>query len=95
MDGRSGRTPIPLHRGDELRLAAVPCDRFCAVSPWPAGVEPNYPKIAVTLVIIVILGALLGIGSALQRRSGAPVAQPIFIAVGMLLPTAAGIGVLW
>lgn len=68
---------------------------FALSAPWPAGVEPNYPKIAVTLVIIVILGALLGIGSALQRRSGVPVARPIFIAVGMLLLTAAGIGVLW
>lgn len=64
-------------------------------APWPAGLVLNYPKIGVKLVILVALGALIGIGSARQRRSGEPVARPVFLAVGALALTAAAIGVLW
>ncbi|MGB7504730.1 MAG: Fe-S protein, partial [Mycobacterium sp.] len=39
-------------------------------APWPAGIELNYPKIGVKLVILVILGALLGMGNARLRRTG-------------------------
>ena len=31
-------------------------------APWPAGVDLNYPKIAVKLGILVILGGVLGMG---------------------------------
>ncbi|MGV1088641.1 MAG: Fe-S protein, partial [Mycobacterium sp.] len=51
-------------------------------APWPAGIVLNYPKIEIKLLIVLILGALLGIGSARQSRSGEPVARPIFIAAG-------------
>ena len=64
-------------------------------APWPAGIELNYLKIGVKLVIVVILGALLGIGSARQRRSGEPVARPVFTAVGVLWLLAAGLAVIW
>jgi uncharacterized membrane protein YfcA len=64
-------------------------------APWPAGVVLNYPKIGVKLAIVVILGALLGIGLARQRRSDAPVARPVFVSVGVLALAAAGIAVLW
>ena len=63
-------------------------------APWPAE-EVNYPKVGVKLVILVAIGALLGIGSVRQRRSGEPVARPVFWAVGALALTAAAIGVLW
>ena len=63
-------------------------------APWPAE-EINYPKVGVKLVILVAIGALLGIGSARQRRSGEPVARPVFWAMGALALTAAAIGVLW
>jgi hypothetical protein len=64
-------------------------------APWPAGIELNYPKIAVKLVILVALGGLLGMGNARQRRTGDPVPRPLFIAVGLLAFVAAAIAVLW
>jgi hypothetical protein len=64
-------------------------------APWPAGVELNYPKIAVKLVILVVLGGLLGMGNARQRRTGESVPRSLFLAVGVLSFVAAAIAVLW
>jgi hypothetical protein len=61
-------------------------------APWHAGIELNYPKIAVKLVILVVLGGLLGMGNARQRRAGDPVPRPLF---GVLSFVAAAIAVLW
>lgn len=64
-------------------------------APWPAGIELNYPKIGVKLVILLALGAVLGIGNAQQRKSGNAVARPLFAAAGVLSLSAAGIAVIW
>ncbi len=64
-------------------------------APWPAGEEINYPKIVAKLVILVFVGALIGMGMARQRKSGEPAARPVFITVGVLLFLAAGIGLFW
>jgi hypothetical protein len=64
-------------------------------APWPAETELNYPKIGVKLVILVVLGGLLGMGSARQRRTGEAVPRAVFASIGLLSFTAAGIAVLW
>lgn len=64
-------------------------------APWPAGVELNYPKIGVKLVILVILGGVLGVGNARQRRTGQPVPRPLFASVGLLALSAAAVAVVW
>ena len=47
------------------------------------------------LVILVALGGVLGMGNARQRRTGNPVARPLFVSVGVLSFAAAAIAVLW
>jgi predicted membrane-bound spermidine synthase len=63
--------------------------------PWPAGKELNYSKIGVKLVILVVIGGLLGMGNARQRRTGEAVPRPVFILIGALSLTAAAVAVLW
>jgi len=64
-------------------------------APWPAGIDLNYPKIGVKLVILVVLGGLLGMGSARQKRTGDAGPRPQFVTVGVLSFSAAAIAVLW
>lgn len=64
-------------------------------APWPAGVDLNYPKIGIKLAILVALGGLLGMGNARQRRTGEAVPRAVFVLVGVLALTAAGIAVIW
>jgi hypothetical protein len=63
-------------------------------APWPSETELNYPKIGVKLVILVVLGGLLGMGNARQRRTGVPAPRAVFASIGLLSFTAAGIAVL-
>jgi hypothetical protein len=46
-------------------------------------------------VILVVIGALLGIGAARQRKSGGTVPPAIFWGIGILTLANAGIAVLW
>ncbi|WP_445169657.1 Fe-S protein [Mycolicibacterium sp. Dal123E01] len=64
-------------------------------APWPAGIVLNYPKIGTKLAILIVIGGLLGMGNARQRRTGEPVPRPVFVSVGVLSLTAAAIAVLW
>lgn len=64
-------------------------------APWPADVVLNYPKISIKLVILIALGAVLGIGRARQRRSGGEAPRALFYAAGALVLTAAGLAVIW
>ena len=65
-------------------------------APWglPAGASMNFAKIGTKLVILLIIGALLGIGSARQKR-GQGVPPVMFWAVGVLTAVNAGIAAIW
>ncbi|MGB1225352.1 MAG: Fe-S protein, partial [Mycobacterium sp.] len=45
--------------------------------------------------IVVVLGGLLGMGAARQKRTGDAVPRPLFAAVGVLAFAAAAVAVLW
>ncbi|WP_449407817.1 Fe-S protein [Microbacterium maritypicum] len=63
-------------------------------APWGISYEPNYVKIGVKLVVLLVIGALLGIGTARQKRgAGVPVAM--FWLVGILTAANAAIAAIW
>ena len=63
-------------------------------APWGISYELDYVKLGVKLVILLAIGALLGIGAARQRRSD-PVPSGVFWSVGVLTLANAAIAVLW
>lgn len=67
---------------------------FALAAPWGISGEMNYAKIGVKLVVLLVIGALLGIGTARQRRTDA-VPAGIFWLIGILTLVNAGIAVLW
>lgn len=64
------------------------------VGPW-GGYDPNYPKVFTKLVLLVILGGVLGMGAARSRKSGEPVAAPLFALAAALTVTICGVAVIW
>jgi hypothetical protein len=64
-------------------------------APWPAGVDLNYPKIGLKLALLIILGGVLGMGTARQRRTGQAVPRPLFYAAGALSLAPAAIALMW
>ncbi|MFT4052807.1 MAG: Fe-S protein [Microbacterium sp.] len=75
-----------------MLIAAV--TGLALAAPWGISSELNYLKIGVKLVILLAIGALLGIGVARQRRSG-QVAPALFWAVGILTAVNAAIAAIW
>ncbi len=63
-------------------------------APWGLDNDLNYAKIGVKLVVLLIIGALLGIGSARQKRTGA-LSPAIFWPIGILALLNAGLAVIW
>lgn len=63
-------------------------------APWGIDYDLNYVKIGVKLVVLVIIGALLGIGSARQKRGDA-VPPAVFWLIGILALLNAGLAVIW
>jgi hypothetical protein len=63
-------------------------------APWGSDHEPNYIKIGIKLVVLLVIGALLGIGSARQKRTGS-LSPAIFWPIGILALLNAGLAVIW
>ncbi|ANJ27740.1 Fe-S protein [Agromyces aureus] len=63
-------------------------------APWGIEYDLNYVKIGTKLLVLIAIGALLGIGSARQRRNGS-VPPAIFWSIGVLTALNAAIAVIW
>ena len=63
-------------------------------APWGIDYDLNYTKLGVKLVILIAIGALLGVGMGRQRKTGS-VPSAIFWSIGTLTLLNAGIAVIW
>lgn len=80
-----------MHYG--LAVAAVA--GLALAAPW-GGAELNYTKIAVKLIVLLVIGALLGIGQSRARKSDdGAVPAAIFWLIGLLTLGNAAIAVIW
>ena len=89
VNGKRGITRV-MHWG--LGIAAVA--GLALAAPWGIEYDLNYAKIGTKLAILIIIGALLGIGAGRQRKSGS-VPPAIFWSIGILTLVNAAIAVLW
>jgi len=64
-------------------------------APWGIDGSLNYVKIGTKLVILVIIGAVLGIGRARQRRTGDAPPAALFWTAGVLTLANAAIALIW
>ncbi len=63
-------------------------------APWGLDHDLNYAKIGIKLVVLIVIGALLGIGSARQKRNGS-LSPAIFWPIGILTLLNAALAVIW
>ncbi|MCR2785146.1 MULTISPECIES: Fe-S protein [unclassified Microbacterium] len=75
-----------------MTIAAVA--GLALAAPWGIDYDLNYAKIGTKLVVLLIIGALLGIGTGRQRKTGS-VPTVMFWSVGVLTLLNAGIAVIW
>lgn len=75
-------------------LAIAGLAGLALAAPWGIEYDLNYVKIGTKLIILVVIGALLGIGAGRQRKSGS-VPPAIFWSIGVLTFANAAIAVLW
>lgn len=75
-------------------LAIAGVAGFALAAPWGIEYDLNYVKIGTKLVILLVIGALLGIGAGRERKSGA-VPPAVFWLIGILTFANAAIALLW
>lgn len=86
---RFGITPLQ-HIG--VTIAAIA--GLALAAPWGTSHDLNYAKIGTKLIILLIIGAFLGIGQARQRKTGS-VPPLLFWGIGVLTAVNAAIAVIW
>ena len=64
-------------------------------APWGISYDLNYTKIAIKLVVLLVIGALMGIGGARARKGNGSVAPALFWPIGILTLANAAIAVIW
>jgi len=79
-----------MHWGITIALVAG----LALAAPWGIDHELNYVKITIKLVVVVVIGALLGIGAARERKTGS-VPPGVFWPIGLLTLLNAGLAVIW
>ncbi len=77
-----------------LGLALAAIAGLALAAPWGIEYDLDYTKIGVKFAILLAIGALLGIGSARQKRTQS-VPSAMFWLVGILTLANAVIAVLW
>lgn len=84
-----------INRAMHWGLAIAAVAGFALAAPW-GDADLNYMKIGIKLVILLVIGALLGIGAGRQRKSadGTPPAV-IFWLIGLLTLANAAIAAIW
>jgi len=75
-----------------LAIAAVA--GLALAAPWGIEYDLDYTKLGVKFAVLVVIGALLGIGAGRQRKSGA-VPPAIFWLIGILTLLNAALALLW
>lgn len=75
-------------------LAIAGLAGLALAAPWGIDYDLNYAKIGVKLVVLLIIGAMLGIGMARQKRGDA-VPPAVFWLIGILTVTNAALALLW
>jgi hypothetical protein len=62
--------------------------------PFPSGVDLDYPKLGVKLVIALVIGALFGV-AVTRQRAAKTVSRPLFLSIGGFALVNAAIAVFW
>ena len=78
----------------EWGLAIAGIAGLALAAPWGIDYDLNYVKIGVKLGVLIVIGALLGIGMGRQKKTGS-VPPAIFWSIGVLTFANAAIAVLW
>ena len=77
-----------------IGLAIAGVAGLVLAAPWGISYELNYVKIGVKLLVLLIIGAILGMGLSRQRK-GAAMPPAAFWLVGILTLLNAGIALIW
>ncbi|WP_394550564.1 Fe-S protein [Agromyces sp. MMS24-JH15] len=75
-------------------LAIAGAAGLVLAAPWGIDYDLNYVKLGTKLGILIVIGALLGIGAGRQRKNGS-VPPGIFWSIGILTLANAAIALLW